>query len=334
MLGFGGAALGNLYRAIPDDKAQATLATAWDGGIRLFDTAPYYGLGLSEQRLGAFLRGKPRADYVISTKVGRLLEYDASLEGAAERHGFADPLPYRVRFDYSYDGVMRAFESSLDRLGLERIDILLVHDIGEVTHGNDAARHFRDLAEGGYRALAQLREAGVVGAIGLGVNEWDVCLAAMAIGRWDRFLLAGRYTLLEQEALHTFLPQCLDHGAKVLLGGVFNSGILASGTRGPGPFYYNYAPAPAAVVDRVARIEAVCEAHGVSLAAAALAFPQAHPAVAAVLPGLASAAEVHSALALAATPIPPALWADLVAQGLLDPAAPVPVAERGQGALA
>ncbi|WP_177198259.1 aldo/keto reductase [Novosphingobium sp. CF614] len=324
-LGFGGAALGNLYRAVDDRVAEQTLAAAWDGGMRLFDTAPYYGLGRSEQRLGAFLGRRPRDAFRISTKVGRLLEPDAALAGAGERHGFVAPLPYRVRFDYSYDGVMRSHESSLERLGLDRIDILLVHDIGVATHGEDAARHFADLAEGGYRALDELRRAGDVGMIGLGVNEWQACVEAMTIGQWDRFLLAGRYTLLEQEPLHGFLPGCLAHGAKIILGGVFNSGILASGTRTGGPMHYNYQPAPPEVIARVGEIEAVCDAHAVDLAAAALQFPLAHPAVEAVIPGLARPAEVDRALTLAGRAIPDAFWTDLVARGLVDPAAPLPV---------
>lgn len=323
-LGFGGAALGNLYRAVDDRSAVATLEAAWDAGIRFFDTAPYYGLGLSEQRIGAFLRGQARSDFVISTKVGRLLDPDAAAVGIAERHGFVSPLPFKVRFDYSYDGVMRSHEESLRRLGLDRIDVLLVHDIGVMTHGDAAPAHFRDLAESGYRALDELRAAGDVAMIGLGVNEWQVCADAMTIGTWDRFLLAGRYTLLEQEPLHAFLPACIDHGSRVILGGVFNSGILATGTRGRDRPHYNYEHAPEDVMARVAGIEAVCDAHGVSIACAALQFPAAHPAVDCVIPGLASPGEVVRAVDLAGRTIPTAFWADLVDAGLVDPAAPLP----------
>lgn len=323
-IGFGGAALGNLYRPIDNDVAEQTLAAAWRGGMRFFDTAPYYGFGLSERRMGAFLSARPREDFMLSTKVGRLLEADDASSNLVDRHGFVGVPAHHVRFDYSYAGVMRSFEASLARLGLDRIDLLLVHDIGEATHGSAAAGHFRDLADGGYRALDELRASGAVSMIGLGVNEWQVCAQAMTIGQWDRFLVAGRYTLLEQDLLHSFLPQCQSYGAKVIAGGVFNSGILATGVRGTDIPRYNYEPAQAAIVDRVARIEAICEAHGVPLAAAALQFAAAHPVIDPVIVGLGSAAEASAAFDLAAYAIPVAFWHDLVAQGLIDPAAPLP----------
>jgi D-threo-aldose 1-dehydrogenase len=243
-----------------------------------------------------------------------------------ERHGFVTPMPFRVRYDYSYDGLMRSFDASLHRLGLSRIDILLVHDIGRLTHGDDNARHFADLANGGYRALDELRAAGVISAIGLGVNEWEVCAEAMGIGQWDCFLLAGRYTLLEQEPLHGFLPQCDAHGARIILGGAYNSGILATGTRNT-QARYNYEPAPAHIIERVQRIEAACDKHGVTLAAAALQFVLAHPVVQCVIPGMGEARRVDQALQLVRQAIPDAFWEELVSAGLLDPAAPVPAAD-------
>lgn len=325
-LGLGCAPLGNLYRAISDQAARQTVDAAWDVGMRLFDTAPYYGLGLSERRLGDALRERPRDSFVVSTKVGRLLvpDADADPDQALTRHGFATPMPFRVVYDYSYDGVMRSFEASLHRLGLGRIDILLVHDLGVATHGTDNARHFSDFADGGYRALDELRGSGDIGAIGLGANETPVMDAAMGVGNFDYFLLAGRYTLLEQEPLTGFLARCEMHGAAIILGGVYNSGILASGTRSGGTAYYNYAPAPPAILARVAQIETVCENHRVPLPAVALRFALAHPAVAAVIPGLGDPGMVDATRALLDTPIPVALWHALKSEGLIARDAPVP----------
>ncbi|AVA14920.1 MULTISPECIES: aldo/keto reductase [Sphingopyxis] len=324
-LGLGCASLGNLYRAITRDQALAIVDAAWDAGWRYFDTAPYYGLGLSERRLGDALRERERADYTISSKVGRLLDPDTATDIAAERHGFVTAMPFKVRYDYSYDGVMRSYEASLQRLGLARVDILLVHDIGIATHGSDNERHLADLWDGGYRALDELRGSGAISAIGLGVNEWQACADAMEKGRWDCFLLAGRYTLLEQEPLHDFLPQCEAHGAKIILGGAYNSGILATGTRRGGELHYNYAPAPQSVIDRVVRIEEICDAHGVTLAAAALQFPLAHSVVQSVIPGLGEARRLRQTERLMSQAIPSAFWQQLKREGLLDLEAPVPV---------
>lgn len=323
-LGLGCAPLGNLYRAIGDDQSVANVDAAWDAGMRFFDTAPYYGLGLSERRLGDALRHRPRATFQISTKVGRLLDPDTSPELPSIRHGFASPLPFQVRFDYGYDGIMRSYEASLQRLGLARIDILLVHDIGRTTHGDEDSRHFADFVDHGYRALDELRRNGDIQAFGLGVNEWDVCQRVMAIGRFDYFLLAGRYTLLEHGVVAEFLPQCLSHGARLILGGVYNSGILATGTRHDGPLYFDYEPAPQRITQRVARLEQICATHNVTLAAAALQFPFAHPAVERVIPGLGDAALVRHTIALLSEEIPTAFWAHLRQDGLLHPQAPVP----------
>jgi len=323
-LGLGCASLGNLYRPITRDEALAIVDAAWDAGMRYFDTAPYYGLGLSERRLGDALRKQKRADYMLSTKVGRLLDPDTATDIAAERHGFVTAMPFKVRYDYSYDGVMRSYEASLHRLGLARIDILLVHDIGVVTHGADNQRYLADLWNGGYRALDELRSSGAISAIGLGVNEWQACADAMEKGRWDCFLLAGRYTLLEQEPLYGFLPQCEAHGAKIILGGAYNSGILATGTRRGGELHYNYGPAPQSIIDRVTRIEEICDAHNVALAAAALQFPLAHSVVQCVIPGLGEARRVRQTEQLMSQAIPSAFWQQLKQEGLLDIEAPVP----------
>ncbi len=320
-LGLGTAPLGGLYRDLSDADAQATVDAAWQAGIRYFDTAPHYGHTRAEHRLGAALRAYPRADYVLSTKAGRryvprTTPYDGS-------EGWRQPLPFEAVYDYSHDGILRAFEDSQQRLGLPEIDILLVHDIGRLTHRDRHAHYWSQLTTGGgFRALDALRAAGAVKAVGLGVNESAVILDALAAFDIDCALLAGRYTLLEQGPLADLLPACEQRGVALLLGGVFNSGILARGVKGD--LKYDYGAAPAAVIERVARIEAVCDAYGVPLAAAALRFPYAHPAVATVLTGAASAREVRENVEAFATPIPPAFWDALRDAGLLDPAAPTP----------
>lgn len=320
-LGFGTAPLGNLYRAIGDDEAQSLLEEAWSTGCRYFDTAPLYGLGLSETRLNRFLRGRRRDDYLLSTKVGRILEVCAP----GERTGigkFFDTPSRRERYDYTHDGVMRSLEASFERLGVDRIDILFAHDLDVFTHGSPEARDER-LAEfmaSGYKALLALREEGVVKAIGAGINEWQSAEIMARKGDFDLFLLAGRYTLLEQEALDSFLPLCVERGIGIVLGGPYNSGILASGPR-PGAFY-NYSEAPAAVIDKVARIEAVCRRHGVALIEAALNFPLMHPAVVSVIPGGQRPGEAIANARLLGATIPPDLWRELKAEGLMREAAP------------
>lgn len=326
-LGFGGAALGNLYREISDDDARCSVEAALQAGLRYLDTAPHYGFGLGELRLGAALAEFDAAQQaIVSSKVGRVLDPVPDADLRRPRQGFISPLPVESVFDYSYDGVMRSYEESRRRLQRPRIDILYAHDLGQDTHGAAHPRRFREFMDGGYRAMRELRDGGAVAAIGLGVNEWQVCEQALTYGDFDGFLLAGRYTLLEQGALDTFLPLCAQRGVSIVVGGPFNSGILARGVRGAGPHYYNYAPAPPAVIERVRRIETVCDAFDVPLAAAALQFPLAHPQVASVIAGMASPAEVDRAVALAALPIPPQLWATLSQQALLHPAAPWPQA--------
>ena len=320
-LGCGTAPLGNLYRAIGDDEARAVLDRAWAGGVRYFDTAPLYGLGLSERRLGALLRGKDRDDYVLSTKAGRLLAACAPDERMGTDKWFDVPARREV-YDYSHDGILRSLEFSLERLGADRVDILYVHDIDVSNHGSKTASDARidEFMASGYRAMVSLREQGVVRAIGGGVNEWEVCQALAERGDFDLFLLAGRYTLLEQEALESFLPLCATRGIGIVVGGPYNSGILASGPK-PGAFY-NYAPAPESIRERVARIGEVCRTHGVSLVDAAFQFPLRHPCVVSVIPGGQGVGEVESNLRAAQAHIPPALWEELKAQGLMRPDTP------------
>ena len=321
-LGFGCAPLGNLYHQVGDAEAVVILQQAWNAGFRHFDTAPHYGQGLSERRTGDLLRRQREESYVLSTKVGRLLKPAGYARG---RHGFLSPMPFDIHYDYSYDGVMRSFEDSQQRLGLDRIDILYMHDIGRDTHGKANERHFPVAMDGGYRAMNELREQGAVAAIGLGVNEFEVCEEALKHGDWDCFLLAGRYTLLEQQALRSFLPLCGRRHCSVVIGGPYNSGILATGVGGGVPTY-NYAPAPAHILEKVTRIERLCAEFGVTLAAAALQFPLAHPVVVSVIPGLGSKRRIEKTLELFSESIPGDFWRALKDQGLLDPAAPVPSA--------
>jgi D-threo-aldose 1-dehydrogenase len=321
-LGFGTAPLGNLYKAVSDEEAHAVLDAAWESGCRYFDTAPLYGLGLSERRVGDFLKTKKREDYLISTKVGRLL----SVCPPDQRTGigkFFDTPNRREVYDYSYDGVMRSFEASFERTGLDRFDIMFVHDVDIFTHGSKKASDARieEFMRGGYYALLSLRDQGVIGAFGGGVNEWQVCQTLAERGDFDLFLLAGRYTLLEQDALQSFLPLCKQRNIGIVLGGPYNSGILA---RGPSEAaQYNYSNAPVEVIERVRKIDAVCQAHGVRLIEAALNFPLRHPQVVSVIPGGQSVSEVHSNRDILGKDIPSALWADLKSEGLLRVDAPV-----------
>lgn len=321
-LGFGAAAIGNLYRPVADQVAQETIAAALTHGLTYVDTAPHYGFGLSESRLGSVLEElDPDQKVVISSKVGRLLVPVENASG--ERHGFVDAAPFEPRFDYSYDAVMQSWEESRKRLRRERIDILYAHDLGPVTHGSDHERHFATFMDGGYRAMRELRDGGQVGAIGLGANEWQICEQAMRTGEFDVFLLAGRYTLLEQTALDSFLPECARRQVSVVVGGPYNSGILVAGTRSGRTLYYDYEPAPSHIVERVRRLEQLADLFGVKLAAAALQFPLRHPQVASVIPGHASAHEVEDTIQLFETAIPEEYWQALKDEGLLHPEAPV-----------
>ncbi len=332
LLGCGGASLGGLYQPISDEAAGETVRAALNAGLRYFDTAPYYGFGLSERRLGDLLRHEARDSYVLSTKVGRLLTPCGEVDASTPRHGFCSPMPFAPLYDYSYDGIMRSHEHSLQRLGLSRVDILYVHDIGERTHGAENAQHLKALTDSGYKALDELRSAGQISAVGLGVNECRVCEAAMQYGDYDCFLLAGRYTLLEQDALDSLLPECERRGVSIIIGGVYNSGILATGTASNAPLYYNYVPAAPAIIQRVQAIEALCQAFALPLAAAALQFPLHHPAVAGLIPGLSRPKHIRQTLDCLNTAIPAEFWQALVANGLLRADAPVPGAMQ-QGAL-
>lgn len=310
-LGLGTATMGGTRVKVTRQQGEDIVTAAWDAGVRYVDTAPYYGIGAAEHRVGDALRDKPRDEWVLSTKAGRLLR--------PTKDGRTEPMPFDVIYDYSYDGIMRSIEDSYQRLGLAKIDILLVHDIGVYQHGAELnAKHLKVLADSGYKALDELRRTGIVSAIGIGVNEKQVLIDAMGFGDWDAFLLAGRYTLLEQAPLDDLLPLCVARGTSIIVGGPLNSGILA------GRDTWNYAAAPADVVERVKKIQAVCDSHGVPLAAAGLQFPLAHKAVCAVIPGPRTAAEFNENLALFTRNIPAGLWSDLKTQGLLHPDAPVP----------
>jgi len=315
-LGLGTATLGSSRIDVTREESEAIVHAAWADGVRYVDTAPFYGVGAAERRVGDALRDKQRADWVLSTKVGRLLRPNEAAEG---RDGHKPPLPFDVVYDYSYDGIMRSMEDSFQRLGLARIDILYVHDIGVYQHGAEKnAEHMRALRDSGYRALDGLRRSGAVRAIGIGVNEREACMAVMEFGQWDAFLLAGRYTLLEQAPLDDLIPKCQAAGTTLVIGGPLNSGILA------GRDTWNYDAAPPEIVARVAAIRRVCESHGASLPAAALQFPLANPVVSAIIPGPRNVDEFATNLKLLQHKIPAALWADLKRESLLHPDAPVP----------
>jgi D-threo-aldose 1-dehydrogenase len=324
-LSLGTAPLGGLYHELTDDEARATVDAAWESGIRFFDTAPHYGHTKAEHRLGDALRRYPRGDFVVSTKVGRRFvprttPYDGS-------EGWAAPLPFQAIYDYSYDGIIRSFEDSQQRLGMIDIDIVLIHDIGRLTHGEKNAHYWRQLTdEGGFRALDELKRSRGVQAVGLGVNEGAAVMEMIAGYPIDCALLAGRYTLLEQNTLDDLLPECEKHGISILLGGAFNSGILARGLdhSAHGDLKFNYGDAPQEIVERVGKLERVCREYGIALAAAAIQFPYAHKVVATVLMGARTPDEVRQNAASFATPIPAALWETLRAEGLLHADAPVP----------
>lgn len=304
-LGLGCAQLGNLYRAMTDEHAAAIVDTAWDQGIRYFDTAPHYGLGLSERRLGAALAGRPRDEFVLSTKVGRLLEENPDFAGEKDTDLFEVPGTLRRRLDYSRDGALRSLESSLERLGLDRIDIAFVHD---------PDNHVEETLAGALPALIELRDQGVLGGVGLGMNVPGLVAEFVRRADVDTVMIAGRYTLLEQPALDELLPLCEKRGVAVMAAGVFNSGILAAPTPGG---TYNYSAAPAELVARAQRIADVCGKYDVELPAAAIGLPLAHPAVASVVLGASSPRQVVDNAARGAVTIPAELWAELVAEGLL-----------------
>jgi len=317
---FGSAPIGNFFREIDDATADGMIQHAWNAGVRFYDTAPMYGHGLSELRLGHSLRWKPRDEFVVASKVGRLLrpKRRSQINFAPWNNAAAN----EIVFDYSYDGTMRSFEDSLQRLALEHIDILFIHDIDRFTRGDEQPEVFEQAMDGCWKALESLRSQGVVKAIGVGVNEWEVCLAALKRHDFDCFLLAGRYTLLEQQALDEFLPLCEARNAAVLVGGGFNSGILATGAVEGAK--YNYSPAPKAIMEKVAMIEAVCRDFAVPLPAAALQFVVAHPAIPSFCAGTRTVEQLRQNLDWFSHPIPVDFWASLKKQGLLREDAPVP----------
>ena len=321
-LGFGSAPLGNYLRPLSEADCDATLSAGWDAGIRYFDTAPLYGLGLSEMRVGRLLAKRRRKDFIVSTKVGRLLEPCAKEE--VNGFFFVETPQVRFTYDYSHAGVMRSYEESLKRLGLDRVEILYVHDICGLVHGGREASEarIRELMDtGGWRALSELRAAGDVLAIGCGVNEWEPCARLLEVADPDLFLLAGRYTLLEQAPLDTLFPQCERQGVGIVVGGPYNSGILAGGTT------WNYAAAPPEVVARADALKMACRSHGVSLPAAALQFVLAHPATVSVIPGGQTVNETRQNAAVLDEPIPPAFWQELKDRKLLHTRAPTPSGE-------
>lgn len=323
-LGLGSAPFGGMFqRDVAGETAMAALQAAWDAGIRYFDTAPMYGLTRCEHLVGAFLREKDRTGFRLSTKVGRIMRngrpgrpLPPPLPPNPFDSGWVNGLPFHEVFDYSYDAVMRSYDDSQQRTGLDRFDLLLVHDIGRVTHGERQDGHWAELTTGGgFRALQELKDAGLIAGFGLGVNEWQVIRDAMEETDLDACLLAGRYTLLDQDAAETFLPLARKREVDIVVGGVFNSGILVRGPSDRPKF--NYADAPAEIVEKATRLQTVCRRFDVPLAAAALQFPQRNPAVASVVIGASSPDEVRQNVAWYEQAIPEELWAALADEGLI-----------------
>jgi D-threo-aldose 1-dehydrogenase len=307
--GLGTAPLAGLFEEVAEDDALAVIERAWDAGIRFFDTAPLYGHGLAEIRLGKVLRHKPREEFTLASKVGRLLRADAPPEPG---QSFRGTPPVNPTFDFSYDGVMRSVDESLERLGLDRIDILHIHDPDD---------HYEAALNGAYRALDRLRSEGAIGAVGAGMNQAEMLARFAREADFDCFLLAGRYTLLDQVALKELLPECVERGIAIIAGGVYNSGILADPKPGA---HYDYQAAPAALLERAQRIRDACLRHKVPLKAAAEQFPLGHPAVECVVVGCRSAAQLDESIAMFELDIPPDLWRDLKVEGLLPAQTPTP----------
>jgi len=317
---YGTVPIGNIFEFVEEETSDAMIQHCWDSGIRFYDTAPMYGHGLSEHRLGHSLRWKNRDDYILGSKVGRVLTAERRSNIDFER--WAGGAANVARYDYSYDGTMRSFEDSLQRMALERMDICFIHDCDFMTHGDQYPEMFKQAMDGCWKALERLRDEGVIKAIGLGVNEASVCHEALLRHDFDCFLLAGRYTLLEQEPLDAFLPLCAERDVAVVIGGGFNSGILAAGAVEGAR--YNYAPAPPEIMDKVRKIETICNAHNVPLAAAAMQFPLAHPAVPTFCAGTRNMKQLENNLAWFSHPIPVDFWAELKHEGLLRKDAPTP----------
>ncbi len=315
-LGLGGAPIGGLYRSTSCAETEATVNAAWDGGIRYFDTAPYYGYTRSERRIGTLLCEHERDAFIVSTKVGRLMVPDAGIGG--DENGWINPLPFRPAYDYSYDAILRSFEDSQQRLGIFRIDILYVHDIGRYTHGDRHDHHWAQLTKGGgFRALGELRSSGRVRAVGLGVNEWEVVHDAMQEFDLDVTMLAGRYTLLEQKCV-SFLDQCVRARNAIVIAGAFNSGVLVGNNK------FNYEDAPAEIVERVRVLKTTCDEFAVPLPAAAIQFPMAHPAVVGCVTGAHTASQLQANIAWFESAIPSEFWAALAARRLVADGSPLP----------
>ena len=323
-IGLGGAPMGGFRATIPDAEAMALSNAAWDLGVRYYDTSPFYGYGRSELRMGAALREKPREDFVISTKIGRIMH--PMKPGEKKAADFRENgLPgFAPEFDYSYDGVMRSLEHSHLRLGLAKIDIALIHDVDFWTIKDREVlnQRFKTVMDSGFKALDELRKAGIISAIGVGINESDTSLRFIQAGDFDCMLLAGRYTLLEQGALEAFLPECNKRNVSVILGGPYNSGILTGGVTDKAT--HDYVQAPRELIEKARKIEAICKRHGVELGAAAMQFPLFHPAFCAVIPGALSVAEVKQNVSRISARIPVELWSELKREKLIDPASPTP----------
>jgi D-threo-aldose 1-dehydrogenase len=319
--GFGTAHLGGLYERVSGEVAQLTLDAAWNGGVRYFDTAPYYGRGLAEHRLGSFLIDKPRGEFVLTTKIGRYFRRPDDPR-SFDRAPWGGGLNMEIVWDYSYDGVMRSYEQSLLRLGLDTIDGLLIHDPEPEMHGDQHAARMRDMADSGIKALEELKRSGQIKAIGMGLNATASLDRIAPLVKLDFIICAMPYTLLDQSALSHGLQRCVENAISIVIGAPYASGILATGP-GPGA-HYNYGVASEDIQNKVRRIQEVCTAHDVSLKAAALQFPLAHPAVVSVIPGGARPAEVTENIAMVSAPIPTGFWAALKSEGLIDPEAPVP----------
>jgi D-threo-aldose 1-dehydrogenase len=319
-MGFGAAPIGNFFVPMTDEKSASLIKAAWEAGVRYFDTAPSYGHGLSEARCGQALRWYPRDEFVLSTKVGRLLK--ARKRSEINFKPWVDGLPFEWHFDYGYDATMRSIEDSLQRMGLERIDIALIHEVDEYTHGSSQPEVFDVAMAGAARALLRLREEGVVKAIGVGVNECSVAQAAIERVDFDCVLLAGRYTLLEQDALDSLLPACVQKRVSVIVGGGYNSGILATGAISTAK--YNYAPATEPILERVRKIEQVCDEYDVPLKSAAMHFILAHPCIPTVIPGVRNVAQLEGNLSTFRAEIPGDFWSELRERGLIRPDAPTP----------
>ena len=322
-LGLGGAPFGDLFHLLSDDQVERALQTAWDSGVRYYDTAPYYGYGKSEHRVGRFLRRQPRQDFVISTKVGRVLIPARDPENFVSEF-WAGGLPFEVKVDYSYDGIMRSYEDSLQRLGLPSVDLLLIHDLDFWFHKTEArvSAYLAQLSTSCWRALDELRSSGEIKGVGAGINEMGMMPRFLDVVDLDFFLVALPYTLLDQEVLDAEFPKCDERSVGAVIGAVFASGILATGpVEGA---YYAYSPAPEEILEKTRRIEAVCKRHNTPLAAAAMKFPLAHPIVASIIPGALESEHVISNVKLFEHPIPADLWTELKHEGLIREDAPTP----------